>query len=245
MEQDAKRLLLERLDDCLKVHADMLDADNIGAIYELQDLAELHYYLKVEHEFTPAEVEALLEFQDPLDVARWCKEDNTHTHSFPICELLEKIDADQRFEKYSGTSKPDRWTELVKRLGQDYFSYRENVLLMGKEAVFDQAQEIVKMQDAYSFLVEHYEFQPEEIEKVLLLDNPLHYMARRWSNTVSEALDYELDDFVKDEIAAIPEHSHTPVKKEPGAFKERLQRAAKEVKNRPIPEKANRSADAR
>ena len=71
MEQDAKRLLLERLDDCLKVHADMLDAENIGAIYELQDLAELHYYLKVEHEFTPAEVEALLEFQDPLDVARW------------------------------------------------------------------------------------------------------------------------------------------------------------------------------
>ena len=63
MEQDAKRLLLERLDDCLKVHADMLDAENIGAIYELQDLAELHYYLKVEHEFTPAEVEALLEFQ--------------------------------------------------------------------------------------------------------------------------------------------------------------------------------------
>ena len=39
MEQDAKRLLLERLDDCLKVHADMLDAENIGAIYELQDLA--------------------------------------------------------------------------------------------------------------------------------------------------------------------------------------------------------------
>ena len=74
MEQEAKRLLMERLDDCLKVHADMLDAENIGAIYELQDLAELHYYLKVEHEFTPAEVEALLEFQDPLDVVRWCKE---------------------------------------------------------------------------------------------------------------------------------------------------------------------------
>lgn len=62
MEQDAKRLLFERLDECLKVHADMLDGENIGAIYELQELAELHYYLKVEHEFTPAEVEALLEF---------------------------------------------------------------------------------------------------------------------------------------------------------------------------------------
>ena len=69
IEQDAKRLLMERLDECLKVHADMLDAQNIGSIYELQGFSELHYYLKVEHVFTPAEVEALLSFQDPLDVA--------------------------------------------------------------------------------------------------------------------------------------------------------------------------------
>ena len=62
-EQDAKRLLMERLDECLKVHAYMLDAQNIGSIYELQGLSERHYYLKVEHVFTPAEVEALLSFQ--------------------------------------------------------------------------------------------------------------------------------------------------------------------------------------
>ena len=60
IEQDAKRLLMERLDKCLKIHADMLDAQNIGSIYELQGFSELHYYLKAEHEFTPAEVEALL-----------------------------------------------------------------------------------------------------------------------------------------------------------------------------------------
>lgn len=78
IEQDAKRLLMERLDECLKVHADMLDAQNIGSIYELQGFSELHYYLKVEHVFTPAEVEALLSFQDPLDVARWCWEENNH-----------------------------------------------------------------------------------------------------------------------------------------------------------------------
>ena len=29
IEQDAKRLLMERLDECLKVHADMLDAQNL------------------------------------------------------------------------------------------------------------------------------------------------------------------------------------------------------------------------
>ena len=49
LEQDAKKLLMDRLDDCLSIHADMLDSTNIGSIYELQDLAALHYYLKVEH----------------------------------------------------------------------------------------------------------------------------------------------------------------------------------------------------
>ena len=45
LEQEAKRMLMERLDDCLKVHADLLDSQDIGSIYELQDLAQLHYYL--------------------------------------------------------------------------------------------------------------------------------------------------------------------------------------------------------
>ena len=90
MEQEAKRLLMERLDDCLKVHADLLDSQDIGSIYELQDLAQLHYYLKVEHPFTPAEVEALLSFQDPLEVARWCKEENTHTTAFLFANCWRK-----------------------------------------------------------------------------------------------------------------------------------------------------------
>lgn len=55
-------------------------------------------------------------------------------------------------------------------------------------------------------------------------------MAARWSNTVSEVLDYDLDDFVKDVIADIPGHSPSLLQREPGSFKERLQRAAQEVK---------------
>ena len=91
---------MERLDECIKSHADMLDAGNIGSIYDLQALSVLHYYLKAEHEFTPAEVEALLSFQDPLDVARWCWEENTHEHSFPICDLLY-VSAPVRFCHFS------------------------------------------------------------------------------------------------------------------------------------------------
>ena len=131
-------MLMERLDDCLKVHADMLDSTNIGSIYELQDLAALHYYLKVEHEFTPAEVEALLSFQDPLEVARWCKEENTHAHSFPICELLNEIRAYERFEP---ALKQDESSQTFARfreaLASDYFGFREQALSWSRERLFD------------------------------------------------------------------------------------------------------------
>ena len=83
----------------------------IKDIYELQLLSELHYYLKTEHPFTPAETEALLAFKDPLNVARWCSEERGHSYSFPICELLDKIKAYDRFEQL-----PQEKTSLRERL---------------------------------------------------------------------------------------------------------------------------------
>lgn len=180
IEQDAKRLLMERLDECLKVHADMLDAQNIGSIYELQGFSELHYYLKVEHVFTPAEVEALLSFQDPLDVARWCWEENNHEHSFPICDLLKEIDAEQKFEHFtSEPSAQDKYTLLMKRLGQNYFTYRESLMSRDKESLIEKAAEITAMQEAYSYLTTKFEFRDEMLDDVLALENPLKYFADR------------------------------------------------------------------
>lgn len=119
---------MERLDECLKVHADMLDAQNIGSIYELQGLSELHYYLKVEHVFTPAEVEALLSFQDPLDVARWCWEENNHEHSFPIYfayrESLMSRDKESLIEKAAEiTAMQEAYSYLTTK-----FEFRDEML---------------------------------------------------------------------------------------------------------------------
>ena len=73
MEIDARRQLIEELDRSLLDHTAALGqkegGPTIGDAYELQGMAERHYYLKVEHEFTAAEVEALLAFADPLAVA--------------------------------------------------------------------------------------------------------------------------------------------------------------------------------
>jgi len=99
-EFEAKKLLMERLDKSLLDHAQKLcagDGPRIVDVYSLQGLAELHCYLKTAHEFNAAEVEALLQFADPLAAANLCREENSHAYSFPICDLLKQTEARKRF----------------------------------------------------------------------------------------------------------------------------------------------------
>ena len=101
MELEAKQKLMARLDENLLSHARNLaagDGPRIVDVYRLQGLAEVHCYLKTEHQFDPAEVEALLQFADPLNVAYNCWEVNRHQYSFPICELMQEIRAEKVFE---------------------------------------------------------------------------------------------------------------------------------------------------
>lgn len=98
-EHHAKEKLLDKLDESLLDHAKNLAAGDdlqIVDVYRLQGLAELHYYLKALHQFAPAEVEALLQFADPLEAANLCWEENSHEYSFPICDLLRKTRAKDR-----------------------------------------------------------------------------------------------------------------------------------------------------
>jgi len=100
MEYEAKQLLMARLDESLLRNAQELCADErptIANVYRLQELAEVHCYLKTAHEFNAAEVDALLHFADPLGAATSCWEENSHEYSFPICDLLRETNAWERF----------------------------------------------------------------------------------------------------------------------------------------------------
>ena len=105
---------MAKLDENLLSHARNLtagDGPRIEEVYRLQGLAEVHYYLKAAHQFDPAEVEALLQFADPLNVAYHCWEENSHEYSFPICDLLRETRAHEIFER----AKPDPPTKLSVR----------------------------------------------------------------------------------------------------------------------------------
>ncbi len=119
MEFEAKKLLMERLDKNLLDHASALSSDSGGptilGVYTLQGLAEMHCYLKTAHEFNAAEVDGLLQFADPLEVAQDCWENNPHEYSFPICELLKATHAHERFPLAEPTPPPEK-TSVRERL---------------------------------------------------------------------------------------------------------------------------------
>ena len=109
-EQAAEAKLLKKLDESLLAHAKDLSARDdlqIVDVYRLQGLAELHCYLKTVHQFDAAEVEALLQFADPLEAANLCWEENPHACRFPICELLRETGAKDRLPP-AGPGSPQK-----------------------------------------------------------------------------------------------------------------------------------------
>ena len=92
--------LFAKLDACLLERlAIVADAKGAAKIKQAQAiLTDLNVpkYLTHEHPFTSKEVDALLEFANPLEVATACWEANTSS-DFDICELLDKINAKADF----------------------------------------------------------------------------------------------------------------------------------------------------
>ena len=104
IETGAKKLLFERLDENLQRLANeyMEPRDENGQpfienIYCLQAFAETHIYLKTEHEFTPGEVNDLLMFADPLNVAHACWEENPDKYCLRISDLIDRLDLRGRY----------------------------------------------------------------------------------------------------------------------------------------------------
>lgn len=242
-EHEAETLLLRRLDDCLLEHAGAVAAGGrptIRGVYDLQGLSKMHYYLKAEHAFTPAEVEALLSFKDPLDVARWCWEDNPHEYSFPICELLEEIHADKRFEKCPQTvSLEEKRAVLTKRLGENYFSYMEEMEKLPVPAVVAKCGEIAAAMAAYRYMTEECRLTHEAADQLLLLDNPLEMLRSYWPDGIIEgeaALQMLLDDM----RAGSGERNVLPA-----SLLERLRNAAGKVREHPAAETSDHGSRTR
>ena len=98
MEFKEKWKLMKRLDQSLIDQAVLLGAHpTIEGVYRLQGLAETHCTLKTRHRLTLGEVQMLSQFADPLDVAHQCRMVNGFAGDWPICALLDEMNALGRF----------------------------------------------------------------------------------------------------------------------------------------------------
>lgn len=248
MDYEVKRPLMERIDKSLLEHAVALSAGNGGPtikdVYQLQGLAEIHYYLKVEHEFTPDEVAVLLQFSDPLPVAMECWEEQGAEKGFPICALLRKINAWERFplvdpEGYA-QREAQRLQSLKDLLDKNVSDF--NVMLMGmdKAALMDKSAEIAAVWRAHSFMKEDFSYTPGDVAALLAMENPLKFIAGHFPPD-HEGL-FHLEPLVR---SAIQEAEHPSQAAEKPSVRGQLHDKIQEADQQPPRKGKNRGGEAR
>ena len=197
MEFEAKDLLMERLDKSLLDHAAALNRDGSGPtileVYKLQELAELHCYLKTVHRFEPAEVEDLLQFSDPLAVAVECWEERDSAKGFPICSLLNEIKAYERFPLVDPVGRAQKEADQIQTLknllDQNMSQFQAELLGMDKAEIIAKSAEIASMREAYAFMKEDFKFERGDAEILLRMENPLKFVANQWPSDIAELFD--------------------------------------------------------
>lgn len=188
---------METIDKCLLEHAVALGTKeggpDIADVYGMQEMAELHYYLKVQHKFTPDEVTSLLQFTDPLAVAVECWEERDPAKGFPICGLLNEIKAYERFPLVDpagyAQKEADQIQSLKNLLDQNMSKFQAELLGMDKAEIIAKSAEIASMREAYTFMKEDFKFERGDAEILLSMDNPLKFVANQWPSEITELFD--------------------------------------------------------
>lgn len=263
-EQSTLIRLFKRLDECLVANAALTGEGaagkvsdfDVGNVYELGGMIERHRYLKNDHSFVPGEAEALLCFSDPLAVAQNCWEENGFTN-FPICEILNDIGAYERFpltsEEQDRRSKP-QMQQLVEglkeRLDQNLSAYTAALMDKSKSELVEDSEAITNTKSAYDYMRNSYDYTYNEAELLLKLDDPLHYLASRWSMTFDlsgdddEIIMETILDLLAPENLQRAQEAAAPAQAEKPSLLNQLHKTAKETSPRPPQEgKPHRNPD--
>ena len=75
-------------------------------------------YLKIEHKFTPREVNDLLKFKDPLNVAMNCWEENPDRFCFDISCILRETKAFEHFPLAQSEKTPKEKISIREQLNE-------------------------------------------------------------------------------------------------------------------------------
>ncbi len=262
MDYETKRPLMEQIDKSLLEHTiaagtkeggpDIVDA------YRLQGLCEIHYYLKVEHDFKPNEVAALLQFADPLAVANECWEERDPEKGFPICELLNEINAYDRFPLTApAVDAQQREEQMISALNavldQKMSEFHASLLHLGKEELIAQSSRIATMREAYNFMKDDFKYERGDVETLLRMENPLEFVADRWPSDIAGLFD--MNDLVGEAISelnadAAAQEEEQPVTVKEGVDKkpsvlEQIKASQQEIRQSPPAQERPKGGEAR
>lgn len=247
-----KRSLMDHLDLCLLKHSIDIGrkegGPDIEDVYRLQEMSEVHYHLKVEHDLSGAEIAALARFTDPLVVAVACWEERGSSDAFPICNLLEQINA---YERYPTRYIPvQEMTTVVKAvLDQIMDEYQASLIRLEKPELIAKSKEIAAMQEAYDFIKNDFNFQRGDAETLLRMENPLQFVAEHWMfdiystfnkyDRLREAIEEAARAMASqcDKGLSAQEKVDVPIQTGKSSLRELLRHVKQEAEQRHVPEK--------
>lgn len=249
---------MEQIDKSLLEHAAALGTKDggpgIADVYGMQEMAELHYYLKVDHEFAPGEISSLLQFADPLAVALECWEERTPEKGFPICDLLREIKAHERFQLADpagyARQKEERLQSLKDRLDQNMSDFQAALMDMEKTEIIAKSAEITAMREAHDFLKKDFIFEQSDVAILLGIENPLKFIADQWPSDLAGLLN--MDDQVREAIEEAGKDAAVQAEKGKAAVQAgkpsvlgQLRDAAREASQRPHAKNRSRGGEDR
>lgn len=223
-------------------------------VYNLQEMSQVHYYLKVEHDFTVAEVSALMKFTDPLEVAVACWEERDPEADFSICGLLDKIHAYERYplaELVNHVQNQEPLITAVKAvLDQNMREYQASLSCMSQSELIAKSADIAAMQAAYDFMKTDYTFEPGDAETLLRMENPLRFVADLWTVPGDMHGLFDMSDQVGEAIeeaakTAAPQRSGQSSDQEKPSIRGQLRDAARDTGQRQPPEAKAKGGEAR
>lgn len=257
-EPNAIHQLFDRLDECLIWNAAMLGSishkSNLDEIYSFGDLLDRHYYLKNEYNFAPGEAEALLGFQDPLIVAAACWSETGNGPNVQIGEALVAIKAYEQYpltkEEQDRRNKP-QVQQLKERLDQNLAAYTAALMKKSKSELIEDCEKITDTLAAHDYMRNSFEYAYGEADLLLRLDDPLHYLASRWS--MSFDLSGDDDDTIQEIIEDLKDprnlrraqEAAAPAQEERPSILNQLHKTSQEAGQHPPQEgKSHRKPDA-
>ena len=91
----------------------------------------------------------------------------------------------------------DKQQKLFGRLDANRTEFQKQWRSKSADELIDMSREITAIRDAHYYLTESHGFEPEEIDYLLLFDNPLEVAADKWLERTEDLSDFS---FALDEV---------------------------------------------